>query len=37
MVAALLEAVARVHGATIVCATHEPLVVARADEVVALG
>jgi ABC-type lipoprotein export system ATPase subunit len=36
-IAALLEAVAREHGTTVVCATHEPLVVARADEVVALG
>jgi putative ABC transport system ATP-binding protein len=31
----LAEAAAR-HGATIVCATHDPLVVARADERVAL-
>jgi ABC-type lipoprotein export system ATPase subunit len=36
-IAALLEAICAEHGTTVVCATHEPLVVARAHAVVALG
>jgi ABC-type lipoprotein export system ATPase subunit len=35
--AAVLEAIASEHGTTVICATHEPLVVARADEVITLS
>ena len=35
-VAALLAAVARSHGTTVICATHDPLVIERCDAVVAL-
>jgi ABC-type lipoprotein export system ATPase subunit len=36
-IAAVLDAIAAEHGTTVVCATHEPLVVARAHNVVALS
>jgi putative ABC transport system ATP-binding protein len=36
-VAALLAALARETGATVVCATHDPLVVEQADEIVPLA
>ncbi len=36
-VSELLARAARVHGATIVCATHEPMLVRRADREIALG
>jgi ABC-type lipoprotein export system ATPase subunit len=36
-VASLFSRLAREHGASIVCATHDPLMIEHADEVVALG